>query len=55
MPDESRVVVARFNSLQKLKGRPQLEVSGWNIEALEIPLTVSGHGSGKQTGEAQRK
>jgi Exo-beta-D-glucosaminidase Ig-fold domain len=38
MPDESRVVVARFhNSSQKLE-RPQLEVSGWNIEAMEIPL-----------------
>jgi exo-1,4-beta-D-glucosaminidase len=41
MPDESRVVVARFNSPQKLKGHPQLEVSGWNIEDLEIPLAGS--------------
>lgn len=55
MPDESRVVVARFNSPQALKGRPQLEVSGWNIDTLEIPLTVIGHGSGKPTGEAQPK
>jgi len=42
MPDESRVVVARFhNSSQKLE-RPQLEVSGWNIEAMEIPLAAPG-------------
>ena len=42
MPDESREVVARFhNSSQKLE-RPQLEVSGWNIEAMEIPLAAPG-------------
>jgi exo-1,4-beta-D-glucosaminidase len=42
MPDESRVVVARFNSSQRLNGHPQLEVSGWNIEPIEIPLAVPG-------------
>jgi exo-1,4-beta-D-glucosaminidase len=42
MPDESRVVDARFhNSSQKLE-RPQLEVSGWNIETMEIPLAALG-------------
>jgi len=42
MPDESRVVDARFhNSSQKLE-RPQLEVSGWNIETMEIPLAAPG-------------
>ena len=55
MPGESRVVVARFNSPQELKGRPQLEVSGWNIDTLEIPLTMIGHGSGKRIGEARRE
>lgn len=44
LPDESRVLVARFTSPQKLKGHPQLEVGGWNIEAMKIPLAAPGQG-----------
>lgn len=46
MPDESRVVVAHY-SAHKLEGHPQLEVDGWNIDPLTIPLTLAGHGTGK--------
>jgi exo-1,4-beta-D-glucosaminidase len=40
LPDESRVVVARYAS-GKLQGHPELEVTGWNIAPMTIPLTGS--------------
>jgi exo-1,4-beta-D-glucosaminidase len=38
MPDESRVVIARYSASHILEGHPQLEVSGWNIDPLTLPL-----------------
>jgi exo-1,4-beta-D-glucosaminidase len=46
MPGETRVVVAHY-SAHKLEGHPQLEVGGWNIDPLTIPLTVAGPTTGK--------
>jgi exo-1,4-beta-D-glucosaminidase len=46
MPNESRVIVAHY-SAHKLEGHPQLEVDGWNIDPLTIPLTLAGHSGGK--------
>jgi len=45
LPNESRMVVARYSG-HKLDGHPQLDVDGWNVEHLVIPLTASGHGAG---------
>jgi exo-1,4-beta-D-glucosaminidase len=38
MPGESRVVIAQYTAPHKLEGDPQLEVNGWNVDALTIPL-----------------
>jgi hypothetical protein len=38
MPGESRVVTAHYTASQKLEGHPKLEVNGWNVDALTIPL-----------------
>jgi hypothetical protein len=42
MPGESRVVVARLQNSSKKLERPQLEVSGWNVEAMEIAVAAPG-------------
>jgi exo-1,4-beta-D-glucosaminidase len=42
MPGESRVIVARPQNPSKKLERPQLEVSGWNVEAMEIPVAAPG-------------
>ena len=47
MPGESRVVVARYSASHKLEGHPQLEVGGWNVDALTLPLKPVGNDSKK--------
>jgi len=47
MPGESRVVVARYSAPHVLDGRPQLEVGGWNVDALTLPLKAVGKDSKK--------
>jgi exo-1,4-beta-D-glucosaminidase len=45
MPDESRVVIAHYTASHILAGHPQLEVGGWNIDPLTLPLKPTGHDS----------
>jgi exo-1,4-beta-D-glucosaminidase len=40
LPGESREIVARYSISPKLEGHPQLQVSGWNVEELTIPLEI---------------
>jgi exo-1,4-beta-D-glucosaminidase len=47
MPGESRVVVARYSAPHVLDGRPQLEVGGWNVDALTLLLKPVGNDSKK--------
>jgi len=42
LPNESRSVVARYRD-HRLDGHPQLEVDGWNVDRIVIPLALSKH------------
>jgi exo-1,4-beta-D-glucosaminidase len=42
LPNESRVVVARYPT-HALQRHPELEVEGWNVDRLSIPLVKAGH------------
>jgi exo-1,4-beta-D-glucosaminidase len=46
LPGESRAVVARYPT-HALQGHPELEVEGWNVDRLTIPLAEAGRGAGK--------
>jgi exo-1,4-beta-D-glucosaminidase len=44
MPGESREITAQFLTPDALKGGADLQVSGWNIDPLTVPLTAGGSG-----------
>jgi exo-1,4-beta-D-glucosaminidase len=46
LPGESRVIAAHYTPI-KPDVHPELEVAGWNIEPLRIPLSAPGRDAGK--------
>jgi exo-1,4-beta-D-glucosaminidase len=52
MPGESREVSAQYLTSGVLNGSPELSVSGWNIEPLNIPLAEPGMGAAQAQGRA---
>jgi exo-1,4-beta-D-glucosaminidase len=52
MPGESREVSAQYLTSDVLNGNPELTVSGWNIDPLNIPLAEAGMGAAQAHGRA---
>jgi exo-1,4-beta-D-glucosaminidase len=52
MPGESREVSAQYLTSGVLNGNPELTVSGWNIDPLDIPLAEPGMGATQAHGRA---